>query len=428
MRWARGVACAVATSLALVVGAPLVHAGKEYTVRIATTPEGASVRIDDPDSEAVGETPWDGTLEAGPYMVIISLPGHRQLIEEITVGKQKKRQSFSFTLEAIPESTIEVASAANDDSADGATIMLDGVEAGTVPATFEATEGPHQIEVIKEGFQRWEKWVEVNGGEKTSVEVLLLLPAGEAGAGPAKVSTPRGPRVAPLVVATAGIEVGWRRWDYLEPRTGTARPFDANVVPLMRADIAAYPLAGSRTAALRTFGVRLGLGLGFPPAADAGGGQSITSSWSELELGAVYRHETDSGAWLRGDLAYSMLVFSFDETSAFAGEVPSVDYRTVRLGATVGYGGPAGGASINASYLPVLSAGTVADRFREASASGGGTGVNAWYGVTKDLTIDGSLSYRRFAHAFASQTGDAVEADGGVDIYFGAFVGASYRY
>ncbi|HUH05139.1 MAG TPA: PEGA domain-containing protein, partial [Kofleriaceae bacterium] len=313
MRWARGVACAVVTSLALVVGAPLAHAGKEYAVRIATTPEGASVRIDDPDSDAVGETPWDGALEAGPYMVIISLPGHRQLIEEITVGKQKKRQSFSFTLEAIPESTIAVASDPNDDSADGATIMLDGVEAGTVPATFEATEGPHQIEVIKEGFERWEKWVEVTGGEKTTVEVLLLLPTGEAVTGAPRISTPRGPRVAPLVVATAGIEVGWRRWDYLEPRTGTARPFDANVVPLMRADIAGYPLAGSPTAAMRTLGLRLGLGLGFPPAADAGGGQSITSSWSELELGALYRHDTASGAWLRGDLAYSMMVFSFDE-------------------------------------------------------------------------------------------------------------------
>lgn len=419
----------MAMSIALGTSASLVHAGKEYAVRIATKPEGASVRIDDPDSDPVGETPWDGSLEAGPYMVIISLPGHRQLIEEITVDKKKKRQSFAFDLEAIPASTIEVASAPNDDSADGATIMLDGVEAGTVPASIEAPEGPHQIEVIKDGFARWEKWVEVNGGEKTSVEVLLMLPRGDAKLDPViKVTKPSAPRVAPLVVATAGFEIGWRRWDYLAPRTQTARPFDANVVPLLRAELSAYPLAGSATRALRTLGARLGFGLGFPPAAEAGGGETITSSWSELEVGALYRHDTASGAWLRGDLAYSSMTFSFDEASMFAGEVPSVAYRCVRLGATVGYGGPGGGASAGGSYLPVLSAGIVADRFREASASGAAAGANAWYGVTKDLTVDASISYRRFAHDFVSQTGDAVEADGGTDVFFGAFLGASYRY
>lgn len=428
MRWGRRVVYLLALGVASVAATASARADKEYSVRIATTPDGASVRIDDPDSETVGETPWDGTLAAGPYMVIISLPGHRQLIEEITVAKQKKKQSFSFTLESIPESKIEIESAPNDDSADGATIMLDGVEAGTVPSTLEAAEGPHQIEVMKEGFERWEKWVEVTGGENTSVEVLLRLPRGEAGTEPPEVSRPSAPRVAPLIVATAGLEVGWRRWDYLNPRTPSARPFDANVVPLMRADVAAYPLAGSPTAALRTLGLRLGVGLGFPPAADAGGGQSITSRWTELEVGAHYRHDTASGAWLRGDIAYAMMIFSFDDASMFADEVPSVDYRLVRMTGTVGYGDASGGASVGGSYLPVLSAGTVADRFREASASGAGVVGDIWYGVTRDITACVNVSYRRFAHTFVSQTGDAVEADGGTDVYFGAFVGAVYSY
>lgn len=420
MRWA---AASLAAALVLWVAAPPAAGQKEYRVRVVTDPEGASIRVDDPDADPVGQGPWDGTLPAGPFMLIVDLEGHEQLIEEIIVKKSRKRQTFELSLRKIQKGTLVIRGARD---AEGASIKIDGKERGEVPGENEVAEGPHEVIIEKEGFKRFEQWIEVTGGKTSTLEVELE-PLVDEVVEVKKPAEPAKPRLAPLVIASAGLEVAWRRWDYLNPRTMTARPFDANVVPMVRVAIEGYPLAGSGSAAARGAGVRLGAGLGLPPAADDGASGTIATSWSELEVGALYRYPVAESVGARLDVAYSRNAFGFD-AGALANEVPDVDYRSVRMGGTLDVTRGKLSAVASVSYLALLSAGDTAVRFRSWTGTGLGVEAGAWYRVTSAIRAGLGFTYRRYAFDFVSEMGDTVEADGGTDIFVGTLVGAAYAY
>ncbi len=173
MRRGGFIAC---TWAVLVAATTPAWAGKSYKVAISTEPAGATVRIDDPDADPEGQTPCELELAPGPYMVILSLDGYQQRIEEITVKKTRKKQKFDFEMQAIPMAHLELV--ADGDAAEGASVRLDGKIAGQVPATIEVAEGPHELVVVKEGYRRFEKWIEVSGGADQSVSVALR-PEGE---------------------------------------------------------------------------------------------------------------------------------------------------------------------------------------------------------------------------------------------------------
>jgi len=422
MRRGRFIAC---TWAVLVAAATPARAAKSYKVAITTEPAGATVRIDDPDADPEGTTPCELELAPGPYMVILTLDGYQQRIEEITVKKTRKKQKFEFELEAIPMGHLDLV--ADGDAAEGASVRVDGKIAGRMPTTVDVAEGPHELVVVKEGYRRFEKWIEVGGGANQSVSVALHPEGEETPVVHEKKHGPELPRTEPLVVASAGVEVAWRRWYYANPQSDSARSFDTSLVPIFRGALEAYPLAGSKTAFLRGLGVRGAAGLGLPPPVDPGAG-SIDTGWQELEAGGVYRLRLSDAAEVRADVSYDRLRFSFKAPGMYADYVPDVDYRCVRFGASARYTSGRLRFGAGGSYLGVRSAGLLAQRFRSASSQGMmfSAGVDAQ--LLSRVQAGVSVSYRRFSFDFTSNPGDAVEADGGTDIYFGVLVGAAYLY
>jgi hypothetical protein len=418
-----GAAGLIAVSVVLAVPG-LARGEKEYDVRIVSEPEGAEIRVDDPDADPVGKTPWDGTLPAGPYMLILDLEGHQQLIEEIVVEKKRKRQTFELELTEIATGTIEVV---GGEAADGATIAVDGNELGTVPATLDVAEGPHQVVITKDGYKPFERWIEVSSAEPTEIDVVLEPAGGTVPPDRGGKTKPAPPRTEPLVVAGAALELGWRRWDYDNPRTESARPFDADAVPLLRIDVEFMPLA-AESAYKRGAGVRGEAALGLPPDASTTADTTIDTSWSELELGVFYRAPIVGGAGLRADVAFGRVAFGFGDAGVFANEVPEVDYRFIRLGASADYRNGKLQAAVGGALLSVLDVGGIPKRFRESSSSGFSLEAGASYRVMDELQAGLSAGYRRYLHDLVSMSGDPIEADGSTDIYFGVMAGAAYLY
>ncbi len=436
----RSLCIAGVVAVAAVAGmARVATAEPTYSVRVLSDPEGATVYADSRQGEPLGETPLTTRMTAGHHTLILVLEDHEQAIEEVRVRKQRRRQTFKVSLVAIEYAVVEVV--AEDDAPDteGANILVDGEAVGTVPDSVKIGAGPHQVEITKDGYERFETWVELTAGEQTKITVALAPSDGavgdgddddddDGGGGGGGVTKPRPPRTRPLVVARAGLELGWRRWSYDNPQTNTARPFDASYVPVFRIAGEAYPLA-ARPGPIAGAGAFLSLGLGMPPDAQADS-STIDTSWSEFELGLRYRYVRKPGFGLEGagELAYGRVAFGFAATGELADQTPDVDYRYVRLGVLGGYRSGKQLLQAGFDYLIVSSAGLVAERFRGASASGLGLRFGYAYRVRPKIDATAAFSYRRFGHDFDSEAGDLVVADGGLDRFYGLQIGAVYRY
>ncbi len=55
----------------------------------------------------------------------------------------------------------------------GATVIVDGNPMAVTPSAIEVPEGSHKVAIVKEGFRRWEAWVEVTPSQRTVIEATL---------------------------------------------------------------------------------------------------------------------------------------------------------------------------------------------------------------------------------------------------------------
>jgi len=414
---------ASACLLGLVGSAASAAADKTYRVTIDSSPGGAELRIDDRDAAPVGTTPWTGSLAEGSHMVIVSLADHHELVDEVVVTASKKLQRFKLTLQPIEYGEVDVVS--GPPGSKGATVLVDGEPRGEVPVTLRLEVGPHQLEIKREGFRRFERWIEVASGDATEVVAALESTVKDR---PPVVHQPAPPRTDPLLVAAAGLEVGWRRFRYTDPMTASARPFDADAVPLLRVDVEVRPLASRGDALGRGLGVAVAAALGFPPAAAAPSGGAIETSWSELAAELRYRHRVGEGIDAGVAGGFARTAFGFSNAGALAGEVPDADYRSLRLAGSLRVQRGRLWFAAEAAYLASLSLGPLADRFRGASAHGLAGSVAAGYRIAArvDATVGGGL--RQWSWTLDSQAGDPVVASGSTDRFFGAVAGLSYFY
>jgi hypothetical protein len=154
---------------------PRIH-GRAYKLRVDSSPQQAAVYWDAGDRPApkdygvAGYTPLTITVPKGPVKVVIELAGWKAQEQTMTV---KKNQKMSFTLERAPQPARLDLQSTGEGSAAGADVVIDGVNRGTVPNSFELVAGRHQVEVRKQGYKTFSDWFTLNEGERRTRDISL---------------------------------------------------------------------------------------------------------------------------------------------------------------------------------------------------------------------------------------------------------------
>jgi len=138
-------------------------------VKIDSSPTGATLYLGDRTCGVVARTPWSGSVQAGPMVVILELNGYDPLVRTLAVAGGSSAELF-VPLQRIEIGGIEVRADADPQVA-GAPISVDGQPQGAVPATVKLRAGRHLVEIAKPGFEPFTEWVTIEEGR-----TLALLP------------------------------------------------------------------------------------------------------------------------------------------------------------------------------------------------------------------------------------------------------------
>lgn len=218
-----------------------------------------------------------------------------------------------------------------------------------------------------------------------------------------------------LVTVGAGFQLQSRSMTYHDA-IGSPKTYDLPASPAVAADLEFFPAGRSKVPVLRDLGLvgdfATGLGLTSAP---ANGGASIDTSWLRWNAGLRGRARIGGG---RTVLVLGATAGMGQESFSFSGggsDLPSVNYTYLRgmLDASV----PIGPVVLVAAggFLPVLSGGDVADRFRgtKVNAMEASLGVRAPFARFFEARL--SADYTRYFYAFDPQPGDAFVAGGALD-------------
>lgn len=147
---------------------------KRLKVHIGSTPPGAAIDVDGERQSKT--TPAWVQVPRGDHKLRLELSGYAPLEEQISVTRAGKKLAFNLTALGM----IELHAA--DDTAAGATVLIDGQEAGTIPVTGVVLPGRHQVVVRREGYHDWEREIEAVGGQTYASDITLRAlppPTGE---------------------------------------------------------------------------------------------------------------------------------------------------------------------------------------------------------------------------------------------------------
>jgi hypothetical protein len=148
--------------------------GRTYPVRIDSAPQQAAVYVGSKKCGVVGYTPWNGRLPQGQHSIIVQKQGYADKTQVVNVRRLRRRQETFIVME-VGEGTIDVQAGSN---AEGASISISGQRVGAVPFKYEAAPGRYLVAIEKEGFSRFERWVDVKAGQAVPIRVELSKRAG----------------------------------------------------------------------------------------------------------------------------------------------------------------------------------------------------------------------------------------------------------
>lgn len=167
-------ALAFASIPAVVLPAATAHAAAPvYKTRtnVDTMPTGAQVYLVEGTTETFqGVTPMKlFRLPRGTIQLKFKKEGFDDLVQTVTIGTAVQTLLFNMA-RTIQPALIELT--AGGEFA-GATAEIDGKSIGPIPATARVAPGRHQVVVTKDGYQRWERWVEVAESQRSTLDVVL---------------------------------------------------------------------------------------------------------------------------------------------------------------------------------------------------------------------------------------------------------------
>ncbi|MEZ4338191.1 MAG: TonB-dependent receptor [Sandaracinaceae bacterium] len=138
-------------------------------VHLTGGPEGAEVRIDDPDAAPVATVPGDVPVVPGRHTLLVSRDGYQSGHVEVTVAPREELHR-EVTLEVVTGSVLV------DVQERGALIEIDGAAAGFTPAVLpRVAVGTHRLRILRPGFRPIEETIEVAPEAQTEVQARLHL-------------------------------------------------------------------------------------------------------------------------------------------------------------------------------------------------------------------------------------------------------------
>ncbi|HEX7236920.1 MAG TPA: PEGA domain-containing protein, partial [Gammaproteobacteria bacterium] len=139
-------------------------------VTLTTEPEiNAEVLV---DGVALGKTPLvDKEMAPGMHQLEFSASRYLSAARELEVAGASERQSLAVTL------TPDWAVVSLNTAPVGATVLVDGAEAGTTPAALEIMSGEHDIEVRLAGYNAWRSKVLVEADKPQALPDVTLTQA-----------------------------------------------------------------------------------------------------------------------------------------------------------------------------------------------------------------------------------------------------------
>jgi hypothetical protein len=420
-------------------------------VKVETTPPGATVYIDSVENGAACDaTPCTIDAPIGEPTLIVQLAKYEPEIKEIDVAKGKKALSVSFTLK---EATGYIVV----DSPKGASVRINDEDQGKVPVRVKVAADTVRVVVKQDGKTVYDDFVEVESGGEQEIDVngggTSVASGGgdddlegdddtEGGGegenpnggdnsggsvdGRGKVAA--GAR-APYLSAGLAMDVGFRRFVFSDGSSSFATTADVVLGPaveLWPGRLAGVHLLRNTSLFARVqFGLkhqevtREDMGMVVPVGAETLSGAIEVSLRQKWIFGELVGIEASAG-YVR-----DQLTFNADNAMALM-QVPSADYKSIRLGARVSIARPIE-PYLSIENRVVLSGGELSKRADNADASGYAlaAGVNANLGPL-GVRVEGSLA--KYSWTYTSDDATPPPADGASDKLFGLMFIVGYQY
>lgn len=109
-----------------------------------------------------------------PVNITVSAPGRTQ--RTLSITPRKRRETIPVELEPVMV-RLEVSPAGQEGTA--AALVVNGEQRARLPAVLQVIPGRHHLQVQKEGYKPWSRWITLVAGEGQALEVTLLPASGE---------------------------------------------------------------------------------------------------------------------------------------------------------------------------------------------------------------------------------------------------------
>ncbi|MEO8703334.1 MAG: PEGA domain-containing protein [Kofleriaceae bacterium] len=201
------------------------------TVKIDSSPPGATIFLGDKACGIVGTTPWTGKLAPGPVIVMIERQSYLPVTQTLTVTAKPNLLVMNIALARTNIGTVDIRADA-DPNITGAQVLIDDVAKGSAPIVLQVPGGRRKLELKKPGFDPFVQYLDVvDSGSQSLLPVLvptviakykLVIEADVVGAEVWIAGTQRGvtPLLAELAAGTYELEL----------RTATTKPWKQTVV------------------------------------------------------------------------------------------------------------------------------------------------------------------------------------------------------